>query len=113
MDLKIVVCLKPIPDPEYYNQITIDPETKRVNRQGIPTVISPIDKHAVEEALKIKEQHGGKVIIMSMAPPDAKETIQEALAMGADEAYLLSDRKFGGADTLATSYVLAQGIEKL
>jgi electron transfer flavoprotein beta subunit len=113
MDLKIVVCLKPIPDPEYYNQITIDPETKRVNRQGIPTVISPIDKHAVEEALKIKEQQGGKVIIVSMAPPDAKETIQEALAMGADEAYLLSDRKFGGADTLATSYVLAQGIKKL
>ena len=61
MDYKIVVCIKPIPDPEYYNKITIDPETKRVNRQGIPTVISPIDKHAVEEALKIKEQHGGRL----------------------------------------------------
>lgn len=113
MDYKIVVCIKPIPDPEYYNKITIDPETKRVNRQGIPTVISPIDKHAVEEALKIKEQHGGKVIVMSMAPLDAKDTILEALAMGADEAYLLSDRKFGGADTWATSYVLAEGIKKI
>lgn len=113
MDLKIVVCLKPIPDPQYYNQITIDLETKRVNRQGIPTIISPIDRHAVEEALKIREKHGGKVIIVSMAPPDAKETIQEALAMGADEAYLLSDRKFGGADTWATSYVLAEGIKQI
>lgn len=113
MDLKIVVCLKPIPDPDFYNQITIDPETKRVNREGIPTVISPIDRHAVEEALKIREQHGGKVITVSMAPPDAKETIQEGLAMGADEAYLFSDRKFGGADTWATSYVLAEGIKQL
>lgn len=113
MELKIVVCLKPIPDPAYYNQITIDPKTKRVNRQGIPTIISPIDRHAVEEALQITKQHGGKVIIISMAPPDAKETIQEALAMGADEAYLLSDRKFGGADTWATSYVLAEGIKQI
>ncbi len=113
MGINIVVCIKPIPDPEHYNQITIDPETKRVNREGIPTVINPIDKHAIELALKIKEEHGGKVILMSMAPPNAKETLIEGLAMGADEAYLLSDRKFGGADTLATSHVLAQGIKKL
>ncbi|MDK2822458.1 MAG: electron transfer flavoprotein beta subunit [Clostridia bacterium] len=113
MGLNIVVCVKPIPDPEKYNEITIDPVNKTIVREGIPTIINPIDKHAIEEALKIKEQYGGKVILMSMAPPNAKETIQEGLAMGADEAYLLSDKKFAGADTLATSYVLAQGIKKI
>lgn len=113
MGLNIVVCLKPIPDPQYYNQITLDPVTKTVKRQGIPTIINPIDKHAIEEGLKIKEQHGGRVILLSMAPPEAKETILEGLAMGADEAYLLSDRRFAGADTLATSYCLAQGIKKI
>ncbi|KJS84473.1 MAG: hypothetical protein JM58_10680 [Peptococcaceae bacterium BICA1-8] len=113
MGLNIVVCVKPIPDPKYYNEITIDPVTKTVKRQGIPTIINPIDKHAIEKALKIKEQHGGKVILMSMAPPDAQETLLEGLAMGADETYLLSDRKFAGADTLATSYVLARGIQKI
>lgn len=113
MGLNIVVCLKPVPDPQCYDQITLDPETKTVKRRGIPTVINPIDKHAIEEALKIKEQHGGKVILLSMAPPETKETILEGLAMGADEAYLLSDRRFAGADTLATSYCLAQGIKKI
>jgi electron transfer flavoprotein beta subunit len=113
MGLNIVVCVKPIPDPEKYNEITIDPVNKTIVREGIPTIINPIDKHAIEEALKIKEQYGGKVILMSMAPPNAKETIQEGLAMGADEAFLLSDKKFAGADTLATSYVLAQGIKKI
>ncbi|MEL7567592.1 MAG: electron transfer flavoprotein subunit beta/FixA family protein [Dehalobacterium sp.] len=113
MGLNIAVCVKPIPDPKYYNEITIDPVSKTVKRQGIPTIINPIDKHAIEQALSLKEQHGGKVILMSMAPPDVRETIQEGLAMGADEAYLLSDRKFAGSDTLATSYVLAQGIKKI
>jgi len=113
MGLTIVVCIKPIPDPQFYNEITIDPVKKTVKREGIPTIINPVDKHAIEEALKIKEQHGGKVILMSMAPPNVIESIQNGLAMGADEAYLLSDRKFAGADTLATSYVLAQGIKKI
>lgn len=113
MGLTIVVCIKPVPDPQCYNQITIDPVKKTVNREGIPTIINPVDKHAIEEALKIKKQQGGKVILMSMAPPNVVESIQNGLAMGADEAYLLSDRKFAGADTLATSYVLAQGIKKI
>jgi len=113
MELKIIVCIKPIPDPQKYNEITIDPVSKTIVREGIKTVINPIDKHAIEQALQIREQHGGKVILMSMAPPNAKECILEGLAMGADEAYLLSDRKFAGADTLATSYVLAQGIKDI
>jgi len=113
MNCKIVVCIKPIPDPKYYNDITIDPVKKTIRREGIPTIINPEDRHAIEEALRIKEKHGGKVILMSMAPPNAEANLLEGLAMGADEAYLLSDRKFAGADTLATSYVLAKGIEKI
>lgn len=113
MDLNIVVCIKPVPDPEHYDQVTIDPETKRIVREGIPTVINPVDKNAIEAALQIKKNFGGKVTVMTMAPPNAVENLREALAMGADEAVLLSDRAFGGADTLATSYTLAKGIEKL
>ncbi|MFZ5944621.1 MAG: electron transfer flavoprotein subunit beta/FixA family protein [Bacillota bacterium] len=113
MEFKVVVCVKPIPDPEKYNEITIDPVSKTIVREGIPTIINPIDKNAIECALQIKEKFGGRVILLSMAPPNAKDAILEGLAMGADEAYLLSDKKFAGADTLATSYVLAQGIRYL
>lgn len=113
MGYNIVVCIKPIPDPKYYNDITIDPVKKTIKREGIPTIINPEDKHAIEEALRIKEKHGGKVILMSMAPPSGESNLLEGLAMGADEAYLLSDRRFAGADTLATSYILAKGIEKI
>jgi len=113
MGYKIVVCIKPIPDPKYYNDITIDPVRKTIKRDGIPTIINPEDKHAIEEALRIKEKHGGSVVLISMAPPSAEANLLEGLAMGADEAYLLSDRRFAGADTLATSYVLSKGIEKI
>lgn len=110
---KIVVCIKPIPDPAFYDQITIDPVKKTIQREGIPAVINPEDRHAINEALKIKEKHGGRVILLSMAPAAARTNLLEGLAMGADEAYLLNDRRFAGADTLATSYVLAKGIDKI
>jgi len=113
MGLNIVVCIKPIPDPEKYNEIRINPVTKTIIREGIKTVINPIDKHAIEEALKLRDKWGGKVTLLSMAPPNTNEAILEGLAMGADEAYLLSDKKFAGADTLATSFVLAKGIQKI
>ena len=113
MTLKIVVCVKPIPDPEYYKDITIDPVKKTIQREGIPTIINPADKHAIEEALKIKEKFGGKIIIVSMAPPHVIKNIYDALAMGADEAYLLTDKKFAGSDTWGTSYILAKAIEKI
>lgn len=113
MALKIVVCIKPVPDPQYYDKVSIDPETKRITREGIPTIINPVDKNALEAALQLKHVYGGKVTVITMAPPNAAENLREALAMGADEAVLLSDRAFGGADTLATSYTLAKGIEKL
>lgn len=113
MSLNIVVCIKPVPDPQYYDKVSIDPVTKRITREGIPTIINPVDKNSIEAALQLKKIYGGKVTVITMAPPNATENLKEALAMGADEGVLLSDRAFGGADTLATSYTLAKGIEKL
>lgn len=110
--MNIIVCVKPVPDPEKYNLLQLDPKTKRLVREGIPQVVNPSDKNAVELALQLKEKHGGKVTIVSMAPPFATEKLKECLAMGADEAYLLSDREFGGADTYSTSYTIMKGIEK-
>ncbi len=111
--MKIAVCIKPVPSPDHYHQVGIDPETKTLIRQGTPTVINPLDKNALEAALQIREKHGGVVAVVSMAPPFAEENLREALAMGADEAYLLSDRAFAGSDTLATSMVLAAAVKKL
>jgi len=113
MPMNIVVCIKPVPDPQYYDKVSIDPNTKRITRDGIPTIINPVDRNGLEAALQLKKAYGGKVTVITMAPPNAAENLREALAMGADEAILLSDRAFGGADTLATSYTLAKGIEKL
>lgn len=113
MALRIAVCIKSVPDPEQYDKITIDPTTKAITRQGIDAVINPADKHALEAALKLKDQYGAHVAVIAMAPPEGKTQLVEALAMGADEGLLLSDRAFAGADTLATSYTLAEGIKKL
>jgi electron transfer flavoprotein beta subunit len=79
----------------------------------VPSIINPFDRNAVEAALKLKEKHGGKVTVISMGPPQAKEALKECLAMGADAAVLISDRAFGGADTLATSYTLAATVKKI
>ena len=111
--MNVAVCVKPVPDPKHYDKITIDPETKLLKRQGAPMVINPVDKNAIEAALQLKERFGGKVVLVSMAPPDARETLIEGLAMGADEACLLSDRAFVGSDTLATARVLAAGLKKI
>lgn len=113
MSLNIAVCIKPVPDPDHYDKITIDPVRKTITRAGIPTIINPVDKNAVEAALQLREKHGGKVTIITMAPPNAEESLRELLAMGADEAVLLTDRAFAGADTLATSYSLAAGLKKV
>ena len=112
MALNIAVCIKPVPDSEYYDKISIDPETKRVNREGIPSIINTMDKNAIEAALKLKDLHGGKVTAFTMAPDSAVENLRLVLAMGVDEAVLCSDREFGGADTWATSYTLCKAMEK-
>ena len=111
--MRILVCVKPVPDPDKYRDLTIDPQTKRLVREGVPTVVNPTDKSALELALKLKEAFGGTVTVLSMAPASARDKMTECLAMGADAAYLLSDAAFGGADTYATSLVLAKGAEKI
>ena len=108
--MKIVVCVKQVPDT---NEVKIDPKTGTLIREGVPSIINPDDKNALEEALSLKDIYGGKVTVISMGPPQAKEALREALAMGADEAILISDRAFAGADTLATSNVLAAAIRNL
>jgi electron transfer flavoprotein beta subunit len=106
---RIIVCLKPVPDPKQWGEVSMDPETQTLIREGIASVINPLDKHAIEAALSIQDVHGGEVVLLSMAPPSAASTLQEGLAMGADRAVLLSDRAFAGSDTLATAHVLAAG----
>jgi electron transfer flavoprotein beta subunit len=111
--MRTIVCIKPVPDPKHWNRLALDPETKTLIRKGIPGTINPLDRNALELALSLRDKHQGEVIVVSMAPPDSKAVINEALAMGADRAVLLSDIAFAGADTLATAYVISAGIEKL
>ena len=111
--MNIIVLVKPVPDPEKYNLLRIDPVSKRLVREGIPTIVNPTDKNAMEAALKIKEQVGGKIRVLSMTPPFSADRIKECLAMGGDEGYMVSDPAFAGADTFSTSYTLMKAIEKL
>src|SRR6056297_3533169 len=102
-----VVCLKQVPD---VTEVKIDPETNTLVRVGVPSIINPYDVNALEEALQLKDQYGGKVTVITMGPPMAEEILNKAVGMGADQGILLSDRSFAGADTLATSYVLSMAV---
>lgn len=106
----IVACIKQVPDT---TQVQIDPVTNTLVREGIPFIVNPYDTHALEESLRIGDRFGCRVAALSMGPPNADATLRKALALGVDEAILLSDRCFGGADTLATSNVLTAAIRKL
>jgi len=108
--MKILVFVKQVPDAE---EAKIDPKTGNLMRDGMESVINPLDSNAIELALELKEKHGGSVTAISMGPPQAQEVLKRALAMGCDEAVLLSDRLLGGADTLATGYPLAKAAEKI
>ncbi len=110
--MDVAVCIKQVPDPNYFSQIVLDPVTKLVKRVGVPSIVNPVDRNAIEQALQIKEKFSGKVTVITMGPPQAKEALEEALAMGADAAILLCDRAFAGADSLATSQTLAAAIKK-
>ena len=105
-----VACIKQVPDT---TQVQIDPVTNTLVREGIPFIVNPYDTHAVEECLRLRDRFGCRVAAISMGPPNAEATLRKALANGVDQAILLSDRVFGGADTLATSNVLAAAIKKL
>lgn len=108
--LHIVVCIKQVPETR---NVDICPETGVLLRDGVDSIMNPFDLYALEAALSLKERHGGQVSVISMGPGQAEAVIREAYQMSADAGYLLSDRAFAGADTLATSYTLAKGIEKL
>lgn len=107
--MKIIVCIKQVPDT---TEVKLDPKTGTLIREGIPSIINPDDKAGLEAALRLKDQTGAHVRVISMGPPQADAALREALAMGADDAVLVTDRAFGGADTWATSCTLASAIEK-
>jgi electron transfer flavoprotein beta subunit len=109
-DLHVVVCMKVVPKPE---EVRVDPETHRLVRADVRSEINPPDMNALEMALGLKGRHGSHVSILSMGPPTFEPYLRVGLAMGADHAYLLSDPRFGGADTLATTYTLAKGIQRM
>lgn len=106
----IITCIKQVPDT---TQVKTDPVTGTLIREGVPFIVNPFDTPALEESLKLKDKHGLRVVVISMGPPNTEVSLRKALALGADEAVLLSDRAFGGADTLATSKVLAEAIARL
>lgn len=107
--MEILVCIKQVPGS---NKVEVDPVTGVLKRDGADSKMNPYDLYALEVGLELKEQYGGRVSVLTMGPPQAKAVLYEAFAMGADEGALITDRKFGGADVLATSYTLSQGIKK-
>ncbi len=106
--MNIVVCIKQVPDT---TDVKIDPKTGTLVREGVPSIINPDDTHAIEEGLRLKEKFGGRVVVLSMGPPQAMDALMVCKAMGVDLCYLISDRAFAGADTLATSYTLAKAVQ--
>lgn len=102
--LKILVCVKQVPDVDL---MKMDPETGTLIRAGVPTILNPLDANALSAALSVKEEYGGEITLITMGPPNAEEVLRECIAVGADKAVLVTDRAFGNADTLATSYSIA------
>lgn len=107
--MNIFVCIKQVPDAK---DVRLDPETNTLAREGVQSIINPYDRHALEEAVRLKEKYSGTVTVISMGPPQAEVILREAVSCGADQAVLVSDRAFAGADTLATTYTIAMAIKK-
>ena len=108
--MHIVVCIKQVPDSA---QIRVHPVTNTIMRQGVPAIVNPYDLFSLEEALRLKDKLGGKVTMLCMGPPQAEDALLKCIGFGADDAVLVTDRAFAGADTLATSYALAAGVRQL
>lgn len=108
--MHIVVCIKQVPDSA---QIRVHPVTNTIMRQGVPAIVNPYDLFALEEALRLKDQFGGRVTVICMGPPQAEDSLRKCVSFGATDAILVTDRSFAGADTLATSYALASAIRKI
>ena len=108
--MNMIVCIKQVPAAD---KVKVDPRTGTLSRDGVPSIINPEDKNALEEAIRIRESRGGKVAVISMGPIQAEEALREALSMGADEGILLSDKKFAGSDTWATAKALSAAIKTI
>ncbi|MEX2104952.1 MAG: electron transfer flavoprotein subunit beta/FixA family protein, partial [Bacilli bacterium] len=108
--LHIVACIKQVPDTKI---IKMNPKTNTMDRASAPAILNPYDAHAVEEAVRLKKRYGGIVSVLTMGPPPAVKAIKKCIEIGADEGYMISDRAFAGADTLATSYALTKAIDKI
>ncbi len=108
--MEIIVCVKQVPDAK---DVRLDPKTNTLAREGVEAIMNPFDRHALEEAVCLKEQLGGTVTVLTMGPPQAEAVLRESIACGADRGVLVSDRAFAGADTWATSYTLAKAIETI
>lgn len=108
--LKLLVCVKQVPDVD---QMRMDPETGNLIRAGVPSILNPLDSNALSAAIAVKENYGGEITVITMGPPSAETVLRECLAVGADRAILVSDRAFGGADTLATSYSIASAAKQI
>jgi len=108
--MRIIVPIKQVPETK---AVKMDEKTGTVIRDGVESIINPLDLYAVELAIQINEKLGGETIVLSMGPPKAMEALKEAIAMGIDHAYLVSDRVFGGSDTWATSYILSEAVKKI
>jgi len=108
--MNIIVCIKQVPDT---TQVRIDPQTNTLVREGVQSIINPFDMYAIEEGVRLKEKYGGKTTVITMGPPQAENALRDAIALGCDEAILVSDRAFAGSDTLATSYTLTAAIKKI
>jgi len=108
--MEIVVCIKQVPDT---TDVKVDPMTRTLVRDGVRATLNPFDSYAIEEALRIRERCGGRVTAITMGPPQARAILEEAIAMGVDDAVLISHRAFAGSDTLATGYALSQAIKRI
>lgn len=109
--MNVLVCVKQVPDT---TEIRIDPVTNTLIRSGVPSIVNPFDGYALEAAARIKDRDpDAKIVVLSMGPEQAKAALKECLSIAADKAYLVSDRAFGGSDTLATSYILSETIRKV
>ncbi len=108
--MHIVVCIKQVPDSA---QIRVHPVTNTIMRQGVPAIVNPYDLFSLEEAMRLKDEHGGRVTVITMGPPQAEAALRKCISFGADDAILVTDRAFAGADTLATSFALASAISRI
>ncbi len=108
--MKIIVCVKQVPDAK---DVRLDPVTNTLAREGVESIMNPYDQYALEEAVRLVETHGGEVTVITMGPPQAEEVLRQAISCGADQAVLISDRAFAGADTWATAYTLEKAVKNV